>query len=128
MLNIVYKEEIEFTEKDAKKKVHTEYHIGSLEEKIKLNSKVVEEINIRKVTDYTLDPTKLFDAISRVKDKIERIEYCLSPEFCNIFETGSNPPNKIDFAERLKEIAKKDDKESYFKVKNLDIDKLSTGA
>ena len=127
LLNIVYKEEIEFTEKDAKKKVHTEYHIGSLEEKIKLNSKVVEEINIRKVTDYTLDPTKLFDAISRVKDKIERIEYCLSPEFCYTFEIISNPPGKIDFDKRLKEIAKKNDKESYFEVENLNIDRLSDG-
>lgn len=129
LLNIVYKEKITITEKDEKgndvpKEVPTEYHIGSLEEKIKLNSKVGEEINIRKVGDYTLDPSKLFDAISRVKDKIERIEYCLSPEFCDIFEIGGS---KIDFAERLKEIAKKNDKESYFEVKNLDIDRLSGG-
>ena len=130
LLNIVYKEKIKITEKDEKdsevqKEVPTEYHIGALEEKIKLNSKVGEEINIKKAGDYTLDPTKLFDAISRVKDKIERIEYCLSPEFCDIFEIGEG---KIDFAERLKEIAKKNDKEFYFEVKNLDIDRLSVGA
>lgn len=130
LVNIVYKKDIEIKdEKGNTTKVPTEYHIGSLEEKIKLNSKVGEEISIKKVGDYTLDPTKLFDAISRVKDKIEQIEYCLSPEFCDIFKTGSNPPSKIDFAERLKEIAKKDNKEDfYFKVKNLDIDRLSVGA
>ena len=132
LLNIIYKEKVKITEKDEKgnevqKKVPTEYHIGSLEEKIKLNSKVGEEISIRKVGDYTLDPTKLFDAISRVKDKIKRIEYCLSPEFCDIFETGSNPPRAIDFAGRLKEIAKKNDKESYFEGENLNIDRLSDG-
>lgn len=126
LLNIVYKEKISI--KDNSDPVPTEYHIGSLEEKIKLNSKVVEEINIRNVADYTLDPTKLFDAIARVKDKIERIEYCLSPEFCDTFEIVSNPPSKIDLAGRLKEIAKKNDKESYFEVKNLDIDRLSGGA
>lgn len=131
LLNIVYKEKIILPENDEKgtaKEVPTEYHIGSLEEKIKLNSKVGEEINIRKAADYTLDPTKLFEAISRVKDKIERIEYCLSPEFYDIFESGNNPPSKIDFAKRLKEIAKKNDMESYFEVKNLDIDRLSDGA
>ena len=126
LLNIVYKEKIKIKdEKNKEVEVPTEYHIGSLEEKIKLNSKVGEEINIRKAGDYTLDPSKLFDAISRVKDKIERIEYCLSPEFCNIFEISES---KIDFAERLNEIAKKNDKESYFEATNLDIDRLSVGA
>lgn len=130
LLNIVYKEKVKLTDKDEKgneKEVPTEYHIGSLEEKIKLNSKVGEEINIRKAGDYTLDPAALFNAIDRVKDKIERIEYCLSPEFCDIFETGSNPPRAIDFAGRLKEITKKNDKESYFEVENLNIDRLSDG-
>lgn len=83
LLNIVYKDEIEITENKEKKKVPTEYHIGSLEEKIKLtpNKDVAEEINIRKIGDYSLDFTKLITAIKRVKDKIERIEYCQSPEF-----------------------------------------------
>lgn len=144
LLNIIYKEKIKIAEKDEKgdtveKEVPTEYHIGSLEEKVALNSKVGEDINIRKAGDYTLDPTKLFDAIGRVKNKIERIEYCLSPEFCNIFENGelSNKSNESDnkqndseppFVKKLKEIAKKNDKDSYFKVNNLDIDKLSDGA
>lgn len=128
LLNIAYKEKITLAEKDEKgtaKEVSTEYHIGSLEEKIKLNSKVVEEINIRKVADYTLDPSKLFDAISRVKDKIERIEYCLSPEFCDIFETGSS---KINFAKSLEAIAKNGYKEPCFKVTDLNIDRLLAGA
>ena len=34
---------------------------------------------------------------------------------------------EIDFAEKLKEIAKKNDNESYFKVKDLNIDKLADG-
>ena len=45
------------------------------------NKDVAEEINIRKIGDYSLDFTKLITAIERVKDKIERIEYCQSPEF-----------------------------------------------
>lgn len=126
LLNIVYKEKIKIKDKDNKKiEVPTEYHIGALEEKIKLNSKVGEETNIRKVGDYTLDPSELINTISRVKDKIERIEYCLSPEFFNIFEINQE---KVDFVEKLKEIAKKNDTELYFEVKNLDIDKLSAGA
>jgi len=126
LLNIVYKEKI--TVDGEVNPVPTEYHIGSLEEKIKLNFKVKEQIDIKTVGDYTLDPAALFNAIDRVKDKIGRIEYCLSPEFCDIFETGSNPPRAIDFAGRLKEIAKKNDKESYFEVENLNIDRLSDGA
>ncbi len=124
LLNIVYKEKITIKDESNKDiEVPTEYHIGALEEKIKLILKVGEEINIRKVGDYTLDPTKLFEALSRVKDKIERIEYCLSPEFCDIFNTGNG--NKIDFSEGLKKIAQKNDKEFYFEVINLDIDRLS---
>ena len=129
LLHIVFREKIKIKDENNKEiDVSTEYHIGALEEKIELKSKVGEQINIRTVKDYTLDPADLFDAISRVRDKIERIEYCLSPEFCDIFESGSNPSSKIDFAGRLKEIAEKNDKESYFEVENLDIDRLSVGA
>ncbi len=124
LVNIVYKKDIAIKDENGNTtKVPTEYHIGSLEEKIKLNSIVVDEINIKKVGDYILDPTKLFEALSRVKDKIERIEYCLSPEFCEIFNTGNG--NKIDFSEGLKKIAQKNDKEFHFEVINLDIDRLS---
>ena len=126
LLNIVYKEKIKIMDESNKEaEVPTEYHIGSLEEKIKLNPKDNEEINITKTEDYTLDPSKLFDAISRAKDKIERVEYCLSPEFCDIFKSESN---EIDFAEKLTEIARKNGKKFYFEVKNLDIDRLSAGA
>ncbi|KQC14006.1 MAG: hypothetical protein APR63_06505 [Desulfuromonas sp. SDB] len=120
LLNIVYKEKIRL--EGEERLVPTEYHIGSLEEKIRLNSKVGEQINIRKVGDYTLDPTELYIAISKVKDKIEKIEYCLSPEFYGIFEIDNN---KIDFVKKLRELAKKNNKESYFEVENLDIDMLS---
>ncbi len=129
LLNIVYKEKIKIKDK-AGSEVHvpTEYHIGSLEEKLKLNSKVEEQINIKKVGDYTLDPTELFKAIDRVKDKIERIEYCLAPEFFDIFE-GGNPSAKIDFVKKLKEIGgRKDDKGFRFDVINLDVDRLASGA
>lgn len=131
LLNIVYKEKIKIKDKDEngkeiEKEVPTEYHIGSLEEKIKLTSKDGEEINIRSVADYTLDPTRLLNAITRVKDKIHKIEYCLSPEFCDIFKT-ENPTVKINFVEKLKEIAKKNDKEVYFEIKNLDFDRLTPG-
>jgi CRISPR-associated protein Csh2 len=87
LLNIVYKQEIEITEDNKKIKVPTEYHIGSLEEKIKLTpiKDVIDEINIRKIGDYSLDFTKLIAAIKTVKDKIERIEYCQSPEFYNYY-------------------------------------------
>ena len=136
LLNIVYKEKIEIKGKDADgkeiiEKVPTEFHIGSLEEKIELHSKVGEQINIRKVGDYALNPTILFNAIKRMKDKIERIEYCLSPEFKNVFVARKSHENEkdeeIDFAEKLKEIAKKHDNESYFEVKDLNIDRLADG-
>lgn len=83
LLNIVYKEKIKVKENGKDEEVSTEYHIGSLEEKIKLtpNKDVADEINIRKIGDYSLDFTKLITAIKMVKDKIERIEYCQSPEF-----------------------------------------------
>jgi len=83
LLNIFYKEKVEIEEKGNKKEVPTEYHIGALEEKVELTPKeeIKEEINIRKVGDYTLNFSKLIGSIRKIKSKIERIEYCLSPEF-----------------------------------------------
>lgn len=120
LLNIVYKETIKIKGKDSNEiPVPTEYHIGALEEKIKLNSTVAEE-DIRKVGDYTLDPTKLLEAISLVKEKIERIESCISPEFKGIFTS--------DLIQGLKDKSKKDGQEGfYFKVIDLNIDKISAG-
>jgi CRISPR-associated protein Csh2 len=87
LLNIVYKETIEIDNNGKKETVPTEYHIGGMEEKIKLKPKleIGDEINIRKIADYNLDFTDLIKAIERVKNKIERIEYCQSPEFAEIF-------------------------------------------
>jgi hypothetical protein len=45
---------------------------------------VKEEINIRKIGDYTLDFSELVKAITRATGKIERIEYCISPEFAEL--------------------------------------------
>jgi CRISPR-associated protein Csh2 len=120
LLNIVYKEKIKIKKEDNSEiEVPTEYHIGALEEKIKLTSKVGEEINIRNVGDYTLDPSKLLDAIKRVKDKIEKIEYCTSPEFKDVFTR--------DLIQELEEIAKKDEHEKYFEIEDLNIDRISEG-
>ena len=82
-LNIVYKDEIEIGDK----KVPTEYHIGGLEEKIRLMPKpeVKEEINIRKLGDYNLDFSDLVKSIAKVKGKIKSVEYCLSPEFAEFY-------------------------------------------
>jgi len=57
LLNIVFKDKIRIKEDGVEKEVPTEYHIGSLEEKIELRptDEVKEEINIRKIGDYTLD-------------------------------------------------------------------------
>jgi CRISPR-associated protein Csh2 len=87
LLNIVYKEKIEIEENGNKKEVPTEYHIGALEEKVALapTEEVKEEINIRKIGDYTLDFSKLIGSIRKAKDKIEQIEYCLSPEFAELY-------------------------------------------
>jgi CRISPR-associated protein Csh2 len=131
LLNIIYKDKIKIKEKkendrEEEKEVPTEYHIGALEEKIKLIPKVDEEINIRKVGDYALDPNKLLDSIEKVKEKIKRIEYCLSPEFNEIFETG-NPVKKIGLVEKLREISKNAEKEDYFEVVDLNLDRVSTG-
>lgn len=132
LLNIVYKEKIRITEKDdngneIEKEVPTEYHIGALEEKIAVRSKVGEQINIRKVGDYTLDITQLLEAIERVKNKIEQIEYCVSPECKDLIEAG-HPATKIDLKETLEKIGKKNETEIYFKLIDLDIDRLAYGA
>ena len=87
LLNIVFRNRVRIVENGEEKEVPTEYHIGSLEEKIELrpSDEVKEEVNIRKIGDYTLDFTKLIRSIERVKDKIERIEYCISPEFKELY-------------------------------------------
>ena len=111
-LNIVYKEKIEIKEDGEIKEVPTEYHIGALEEKVILTPTTEgnEGINIRKIGDYTLDFSKLVGSITKAKNKIECIEYCLSPEFAELYGN--------DLISKLKGIIGKD------KVIDLDIDKL----
>jgi len=113
LLNIVYKEKIEIEENGQKKEVPTEYHIGALEEKVTLtpNTEVGEEINIRKIGDYNLDFSKLVGAITKAKDKIERIEYCMSPEFAEPY--GNN------LISNLKDVIEEEN------VIDLDIDRLA---
>ena len=112
LLNIVYKENIEIEEKGEKKMVPTEYHIGALEEKIILKPKteIKEEGNIRKIGDYTLDFSKLINALKKAKDKIERLEYCLSPEFAELY--GDNLISAITAID------------GKIKIENLNIDYL----
>lgn len=112
LLNIVYKNEIEIEENGEKKKVPTEYHIGALEEKITLKPapEIKEDINLRKIGDYTLDFSKLINSLKKAKDKIERVEYCLSPEFAELYgDTLISAITAID---------------SRIKVENLNIDNL----
>ncbi|MBC8521287.1 MAG: hypothetical protein H8D26_04770, partial [Methanomicrobia archaeon] len=113
LLNIVYKEKIKIEEMGDKKEVPTEYHIGALEEKVVLTptEEVKEEINIKKIGDYTLDFSKLVESIRRAKDKIERIEYCLSPEFAELYGNS--------LVSDLTGVIEKE------KVIDLDIDKLA---
>ena len=116
LLNIVFKDRIKIEENGEEKDVPTEYHIGSLGEKVELKPKdeVREEINIRKIGDYTLDFAKLLKSIEKVKEKIERIEYCFSPEFKELYCTN--------LISRLEEMAKSD--EQSFELLDLDIDRL----
>lgn len=113
LLNIVYNEKIKIEEMGEKKEVPTEYHIGALEEKVALipTAEVNEEINIRKIGDYTLDFSKLVGSIRKAKDKIERIEYCLSPEFAELYGNRLVPELTRVVGEE--------------KVIDLDIDKLA---
>jgi CRISPR-associated protein Csh2 len=87
LLNIVYKDKITINENGISKDIPTEYHIGSLEEKVRIYPKkdVKEEINIRRIGDYDVDFTKLVESVKRSKNKISRIEYCLSPEFRHLY-------------------------------------------
>jgi len=112
-LNIVYKETIEIEENGEKKEVPTEYHIGALEEKVILTptADAREEINIRTFRDYTLDFSRLIKAITKAESKIERIEYCLAPEFTDLY--GNT------LISELKTLLGED------KVKYLDIDRLA---
>ncbi|RLG31052.1 type I-B CRISPR-associated protein Cas7/Csh2 [Methanosarcinales archaeon] len=114
LLNIVYKEKIEIEENGVKKEVPTEYHIGALEEKVTLTptADVREEINIRTFKDYTLDFSRLITAVTIAKSKIDRIEYCLSPEFADLYKTALI--SKLETAL----------KEQNVDIKNLDIDRL----
>lgn len=116
LLNIVFKDKIKIEENGEEKYIPTEYHIGSLEEKIELKptDETREEINIRKIGDYTLDFTRLLKSIEKAKEKIERIEYCFSPEFKELYCTN--------LISQLEEIAEGD--EQMFKLFNLDFDKL----
>lgn len=113
LLNIIYKEKIEIKENGTKKEVPTEYQIGALEEKVVLTPtpKVKEDINIRTFGDYTLDFSRLIEAIKKAKPKIERVEYCVSPEFI-----------EVDLVSKLKEILPKEDEKE--RIINLDIDNL----
>ena len=113
LLNIVYKEKIEIEENGTKKEVPTEYHIGALEEKVALTptADVREEINIRTFKDYTLDFSRLIGAIKKAESKIERIEYCFSPEFADLY------------ADAL--ISELNTSLNEVEVKDLDIDRLS---
>lgn len=90
LLNIVYKKKITIKENGIKKEVPTEYHIGALEEKILITPTegTKEEINIRKFGDYYLDFSKLVKSFEIAKEKIEKIEYCISPEFKDIYCKG----------------------------------------
>lgn len=114
-LNIVYKDRIKVNENGMQKEIPTEYHIGALEEKVilKPTTEVKEEINIRKIGDYTLDFSKLIESIKIAKNKIERIEYCLSPEFEKLCCKDLFSYLKVEFGEE--------------KFVNLDIDRLGRG-
>jgi len=113
LLNIVYKERIEIEENGTKKEVPTEYHIGALEEKVTLTptAHTREEINIRTFKDYTLDFSRLIGAIKKAESKIERIEYCFSPEFADLYVNTLISELKSSLNE--------------VEVKDLDIDRLS---
>lgn len=116
LLNIVFRDQIKIEENGKEKYIPTEYHIGSLEEKIELKptDEVREEINIRKIGDYALNFTKLIKSIETAKEKIERIEYCFSPEFRDLYCTN--------IISRLKEIGACGDQS--FELLDLDIDRL----
>ena len=116
LLNIVFKDRIKIEEDGKEKYVPTEYHIGSLEEKIELKptDETREEINIRKIGDYTLNFTRLLESIEKAKEKIEKIEYCLSPEFEKLY--------CANLISQLEEITRSEDQSS--KLVNLDIDRL----
>lgn len=111
-LNIVYKEKIEIEENGVKKEVSTEYHIGALEEKVilTLTPEIREDINIRTFGDYTLDFSRLIKAIKKAESKIERIEYCLSPEFVELYEDALISKLKTSLGE--------------VEIQDLDIDRL----
>ncbi len=112
-INIVYKEKIKIKQNEEEIEVPTEYHIGSLEEKISLMpiSKITEEINIRKIGDYNLDFSKLIKSIDKAKAKIEKIEYCSCPEFAELYGN--------DLISGLAKILEKN------KIEDLDIDRLN---
>ena len=60
--------------------------------------------------DYTLDFSRLIKSIDKAKSKIDRIEYCLSPEFADLYAKT--------LISELKTLLGEDN------VKDLDIDRL----
>jgi CRISPR-associated protein Csh2 len=117
LLNIIYKSKITIKENGTERKVPTEYHIGALEEKIviKPTDETKEEINIRKFGDYSLDFSKLVKSIEIAKEKIEKIEYCISPEFKDFYCKGL-----ISDLEKLAA-----DSKGEMVIVDLDIDRLA---
>jgi len=107
LVNIVYKEKIKW---ENGKEFSTDFHIGRLDEKIKIKSLregIVEEESIRSLSDFSLDFSPLVDAIELAQEKITRVEYCASPE--------------LDISLLLNGIREKAHK---VEVKDIDIDKL----
>ena len=51
------------------------YYIGSLRQRIKLNTGEMNEMQIRNVKDYKIDVTELLDELKANKDKIAGIEF-----------------------------------------------------
>ena len=51
------------------------FYIGSLRQRVKLDTGEINEMQIRNVKDYKLDVTELFDELKANKEKIDKIEF-----------------------------------------------------
>jgi len=89
------------------------YHIGDLDKKIAFKGKIEHE-KIRSADDFMLDIDELSETLSEHKEKIERIEYQLSPDL----HLAKNQQQLTMSA--FEELLKKD-----FSVTNLNLEQYS---
>jgi len=68
------------------------FFIGELDNKLKIESKVAQESEIRSLDDFDIDFSKLFNSLEKYKKYIDKIEYIIDDRFRDSFESKKAIP------------------------------------